>query len=67
MLGFGGGFGVAEGDAGSGVEDAADGPGGFIGRAFSREKHFAHALLLRAVVPAAKEGEMVGERGEIGG
>src|ERR1035437_1338086 len=34
VLGFGGGFWFAQRHAGGGVEDAADGPGGFIGRVF---------------------------------
>ena len=58
---------VAERDAGGGVEDAANGPGGFIGRAFSREKDFADALLLGPIVPASEEREMVGEGGKVGG
>jgi hypothetical protein len=71
--GFGCELWVAEGDAGGGVEDAANGPGGFIGRFFAAEgafsfweEDFADALLLGAIVPAAKEGEVVGEGGEIG-
>jgi hypothetical protein len=66
-MGFGRGFGVAEGDAGGGVEDAADGPGGFIRRVFSWEEDFAGSLLLRAIVPAAEEREVVGECGEVEG
>ena len=65
--GFGRGFGVTEGDAGGGVEDAADGPSGFVGRVFSWEEDFAGALLFGAIVPAAEEGEVVGEGSEIGG
>ncbi len=87
MLGFGGGLWVAEGrgprraplggvksDAGGGVEDAADGPSGFIGGVFFGQgafifwqEDFADALLLGPVIPAAEEREVVGEGGEVGG
>jgi hypothetical protein len=47
--------GWAEDDAGGSVEDAADGPA----MVWVGEEDFAGALLLRAVVPAAEEGERV--------
>jgi hypothetical protein len=62
-LGIGGGLRFAEGDAGCGVKEAADGPG----RIFARQKDLTRALLLRAVVPAAEEREVIGEGGEVKG
>ena len=61
-LGFGHGFGIAEGHACGSAQDAADGPGGI----FAREEDFADALFFRAVVPAAQQREVVGEGGEVG-
>ena len=57
------GCGWAQDDAGGSVEDAADGPRPIgIG-----EEDFAGALLFGAVVPAAEEGEVVAELGDVDG
>ena len=71
-VGFGDGGGVAKGHASCAVEDATDGPGWFFERVFAGEKgfglgeeDFAGALFFGAVVPAAEEGEMVAEGGEV--
>ena len=60
-LGFGHGFGVSDDHAGGATKDFADGPGAvFVG-----DEDFADALLLGAVVPAAQQGEVVAQKGEI--
>ena len=60
-LGFGHGFGVADDHACGASQDFADGPGAvFVG-----EEDFADALLLGTVVPAAEQGEVVAQKGEI--
>lgn len=70
-LGVGDRFGVAERHAGCSVQNTADGPNSFVaafcvGALEFREKDFAGALLFGAVVPAAEEGEMVAQRGQVG-
>jgi hypothetical protein len=62
-VGFGHRFGVADDHAGGAAEDFADGPGVVV----VGEEDFADALFFGAVVPAAEEGEVVAEEGEVVG
>ena len=62
-VGVGHGFGVANDHAGGASENFADRPCAvFVG-----DKEFADALLLGAIVPAAEQGEMIAQEGEVGG
>ena len=55
------GFRIAENGAGGATENAANGPGAIR----MRQEELAFALLFRAIVPAAQQGEMIGKEREI--
>ena len=62
-VGLGHGFRVAEDGAGGAAQNPADGPCAVV----VGKEDFADALLFGAIVPAAQQGEMVAQEGEIAG